>query len=792
MPGTKRPAGEKPKHFPRAGEKWLKFKTLDYAGSRLRFTSRPALVESRMDVQEHLATQTPFTFDPRVTPNLASQEYWVAPQGDLEEKYCDSSEQKLEDDYILDDELEEVVLSTSAGQTGKGQNEMLATWMRIYATSYLRQVYRQYQPPDHGEMCVCGGGSPPSFKCRDCLSSPFLCKDCVTVSHKYMPTHCIWQWNGSFLKYISLHEMGLQIPLGNHRTTCPIGQSRTLTLGDVTGFHQVTIVFCRCLASSTHAPSDYQQLLDARMFPCSDERPTSVFTFSALHMFHIAATEAKLSGGRFYALLVRETPSSLRRSGINRYREFMRVAQEWMWLQTKKRSGSLDALTREQLLVRCPACPRLGYNFEASDVSDDNQYLYTTHISYDGSFQLVRRQRAEDNHDTCLTERSLFFVDSDSYKKYLTFTKDDAFKNTKLSDCNNHKAAIGAWSLYEGLEVTGIGACSCARHSFYMPNGVRFAYTDYAVGSVMTTLKNEGCDNIGFYYDIYCHWQQNWWKRAETLPEPVLPPTYFIGGIPKFHWAGHTDSCYTWYSLNNMHGAGRLDAEGCERLWADANQALSSTANKGSGSRADSLNYLFQDWNWRRVTATSSLLLRKEKEAVTMSKEKRAQWEVFDGCIRLQLRQEWEKLSTLPRIEKGKWTSVYVAATTPVLSVTQMLRQFCAIEQADSDATAQDEQAHEHNSFTSGDWLVKGFEIEQEQEKLRRTVREHGSTMTVGQSLDVGRRRQALQQRLSQHSQDASVFYSTEQLALYITPVDSIGKPQEAGKPETAKMALPS
>ncbi|KAG9097601.1 hypothetical protein FS749_005932 [Ceratobasidium sp. UAMH 11750] len=543
------------------------------------------------------------------------------------------------------------------------------------------------------------------------------------------------------------------------------------------------------------SPSDYQQLLNARMFPCSDERPSSAFTFTVLRTFHLAATDGKMSGGRFYALLSHLTTSTFPDSVPDRYREFMRVARQWMWLKTKQRAGDLHTNESQALALRCPACPRIGINFIDQDVDHSNRYQYTIHISYDGSFQLVRRLRTEDDHDICLTGDTMYFVGTESYEAYLSQVGDTGCKNTKVGDCNNHKAAIGAWTLYEGLAVTGVGACSCAHHAFYMPRGVvnyykgeRFAYTDYAIASVLKQLQGEGCDNVGVYYDIYCHWSRNWWTRAASLPSPITKPSYFMGGIPKYHLAGHTDPCYAQFSLNNMPGVGRLDAEGCERLWADANQASRSTSNKGSGARIDSLNYLFQDWNWRKTTYIASHLVRKLKEAVDASSEKRAQWDEFNACLDPSLSREWFNLDTKPyHDQNGQWTSVYLSTAPPAMSVTQSLKKLREMESTDNHT-----QDQSYEVFSAADWIAEGLQIELIQEKIRRDVKDYGSSPTPSQALDISRRRQALQDRQTRHSKDASLFYSPEQLAKYVLPQEPASPGTVRGKPETYKLALPS
>ncbi|KAG8702211.1 hypothetical protein FRC08_003634, partial [Ceratobasidium sp. 394] len=389
----------------------------------------------------------------------------------------------------------------------------------------------------------------------------------------------------------------------------------------------------------------------------------------------------------------------------------------------------------------------------------------------------------------------MYFVDTAAYEAYLTAADDGSIQNSRVGECNNHKAAVGAWTLYEGLAVTGVGACSCARHAFYMPRGVvnyykgeRFAYTDYAIASVMKQLRDEGCDNVGVYYDIYCHWSRHWWTRAARLPTPITKPAHFIGGIPKYHLAGHTDSCYIRFSLNNMPGVGRLDAEGCERLWADANQASRSTANKGSGSRLDALNHIFQDWNWRKTTSIASHLVRKFNEAIAMAEEKKAQWDEFNECIAPVLRDKWSQLDTRPHVDKhGNWTSVYLSVAPPALSVTQSLRKLREIEKSQDGSSSNPAEV-----FTAGEWLAEGLEIELVQEKLRRTVKAYGSSPTPGQALEIGRGRQSLQERQTRHSRDASLFFSSDQLAKYVLPDGLTANDVVGGKPETMKLLLPS
>lgn len=57
-------------------------------------------------------------------------------------------------------------------------------------------------------------------------------------------------------------------------------------------------------------------------------------------------------------------------------------------------------------------------------------YLFSQQLSYDGSFQLVRKNKAFDQYDTCLSDGMKYWVDCQGYKDYLTARQDDAYKQS--------------------------------------------------------------------------------------------------------------------------------------------------------------------------------------------------------------------------------------------------------------------------------------------------------------------------------------------------------------------------
>lgn len=88
---------------------------------------------------------------------------------------------------------------------------------------------------------------------------------------------------------------------------CPTGLdewgNRFLTVVDVKGVCFLRAAWCRCL----NAPSQRDQLLDARLWPSSQRRPQTVFSFSFLRQTQIETLTCKTSIGRLWKKAKRTT-----------------------------------------------------------------------------------------------------------------------------------------------------------------------------------------------------------------------------------------------------------------------------------------------------------------------------------------------------------------------------------------------------------------------------------------------------------------------------------------------------
>lgn len=119
-----------------------------------------------------------------------------------------------------------------------------------------------------------------------------------------------------------------------------------------------------------------------------------------------------------------------------------------------------------------------------------------------------------------------------------------------------------------------------------------------------STLRLRCLDSLNVSYDIACQWHKHLWERMSALPanyhqDYVSKTIRFF--VPKFHLPAHIAKCQTTYSFNWSRWVGRTDGEAPERGWSNINPVASSTKEMGPGSRRDTLDDHFGDWNWKKV-----------------------------------------------------------------------------------------------------------------------------------------------------------------------------------------------
>ncbi|KAF7321649.1 CxC2 domain-containing protein [Mycena kentingensis (nom. inval.)] len=607
------------------------------------------------------------------------------------------------------------------------QDEAMRRWQESFRDDYLEALLWLDGRGADVESTSCSRCRlhRPQYRCTECHSSGFLCKQCVLDTHAIFPFHWVEEWTGSFFAKISLGSLGLRVQLGH-----PVGESCSVPLAGpddfhilhLNGIHPVAVDFCGCRAGG---PVSFPlQLLHARLYPATTARPQTCATFACLDNFHSLSLHAKTSAYDYYASLELLTDGSGNKPP-NRYKAFMRMARQFRHLLLLKRRGRGHAATGSagtasgELALRCPACPRPGINLPDNwqDAAPADQCLYVIYLAMDACFRLKRRLLGGDLRDPGLGTGWAYFVEWWPYREYLKTITDQK----EMSTCSGLAALDHANTKFSrGYSATGVGAGICARHEFVQPNGVgdlqrgeRYGNMDYILASLLRYVDQRLRKVLS--YDIACQWGKELKERLAKLPPLVrlnliLSLCRFV--VPKMHILAHIFLCRLLFDLRLVPGSGQTDGEGIERLWSSIAGLAASSKLSGHGARADLLDDHWSFWNWCKTVGLPALLRRRLDNA-------RIQLEKQEEALRVFSERQAEHVPAwLKMVEEfeadGSRPNPYASAQMDALSEKEVREQLEAEER---------EQAQKGaiplHTVSPSEFMVFALELEDQQRHIR-------------------------------------------------------------------------
>lgn len=125
----------------------------------------------------------------------------------------------------------------------------------------------------------------------------------------------------------------------------------------------------------------------------------------------------------------------------------------------------------------------------------------------------------------------------------------------------------------------------------------------------LSSLSQNAPTKLVVSYDIACQWSLNLVKRCEAYSPNAMSAGHEYSVkylVPKFHIHAHIPICQRDYNFNYEPRVGRTDGEAPERGWAATNAVANSTKEMGPGSRSDTLDDHFGDYNWRKICSIGS------------------------------------------------------------------------------------------------------------------------------------------------------------------------------------------
>lgn len=182
---------------------------------------------------------------------------------------------------------------------------------RGFRLHYLPRLFER-ESFNSDVLCSCGT-STGTFKCLDCFSGRPFCRSCLHQTHRCHPFHRIRHWissgDGSRFESSSLYNTGFVLYLGHNGIPCestradqPRGPT-TMTVVHTTGVHSVHTSYCQC----PHAGERHEQLFDYGIFPATELRPQTGFSFQVLDHFHLLNLRSKMAAWDYWGSLVAMT-----------------------------------------------------------------------------------------------------------------------------------------------------------------------------------------------------------------------------------------------------------------------------------------------------------------------------------------------------------------------------------------------------------------------------------------------------------------------------------------------------
>ncbi|KAJ7857183.1 hypothetical protein B0H13DRAFT_1641118 [Mycena leptocephala] len=610
--------------------------------------------------------------------------------------------------------------------------------------------------------CACGKPSRVrKVACTDCQQAPLLCAQCWVDKHRTMPTHWAFVWNAQeqffektdFCRVIKNAVIGL----GHYGERCRDADlGRSFTLVDSNGIHATALAFCRCkTADGKRGQPEFQQLLQAGIFPGSVKDPKTGYTLGLLQYHRQQRSQGKGSAYNFALVLQRMADPFFAGAVPDIYGNFLAISRFYEYLQVTIERGEAHGLdiplpgevdrpypNRPEgfLGINCAACPERGVNMPmVVSVPRYLRHLISQSLTLDGNWKANLFFKRDDGSDTALTDGKMHFPKQKEFEEFAkTYVVPDDDKVNQFQCCTTNIGSIRhqGHAKYGNTAVSGVVACACD-HTVLgslvdMLKGEAFALGTYAQREQLRHTNSpphdpETASPINFSYDSWCSFVVNQVKRALVLfPEEEWLHTLLAcveGQIPADHINGHGSDCKTTWQAVYFGCRAHFHGETAEMIWAFLNPLGSSTRQMTGAARHDIINFVMHAWNTLKVLRAAELLAAERVDALRL-------FELHMAVVEDLSRQHatevpgWSRLSRkTEKSASGKPRSVYQHEATTGLTLESVLATMIAAEQE------KQRQNDGHEASTPiAQWIHDGMSIERSQcltIALLRNHREH-------------------------------------------------------------------
>ncbi|KZV78847.1 hypothetical protein EXIGLDRAFT_783167 [Exidia glandulosa HHB12029] len=623
----------------------------------------------------------------------------------------------------------------------------IAYWRRTLFSLEYDPVVGTPCPCEHGQPH--GEGGPRVWRCVDCSDQRACCSLCLRARHQCLPFHKVQQWNGKFFARSSLNDAGVRLFLGHEGVPCPnLNQDSAIVIkiGDVSGIHSMTVHKCECRGYGEDPEALYAQLLRARLFPATFERPQTAFTFALMEHWHLDVLQGKKPVYDYWISLQRRTHVVAK--DLTGYREFLRAGRFWRDLTSRKQSGQGQGIDDflpanrypGSVAVVCPACPEPGFNLPDDwyEKLDDPKSGFTLIkvLGIDGAYKTYLKVKRHDPLDRPTNSGGAYFSPFDDTLEYeLLF---ELIPEEPGGPCPGvdgmHRAAGG-----RNTQFSGVVAVVCVRHSIFcarsfvnLRKNEKFSIMDLALKNSFGP-KPDPRLRVVISSDRACqYWIKILERWARQFPDAAAHHKIIedaVWRVPKAHVVGHTEECQYGLHFGYLPGGGRTDGEGVERPWPETNATGMITKDANAGHREDILNDTQRDWCWKKTVGMADFLKSKAKDAALNLKRTKMELEEYEASLEKTDIERWN--AEFPsedawRDENGQLQSRYRADATKVPKRGHLLQMIAEEEQKRGGMWAKGKGPMA--------LLRRLIDLEERQEKLKKKANNLADNDRVGQA----------------------------------------------------------
>ncbi|KAJ2935276.1 hypothetical protein H1R20_g1819, partial [Candolleomyces eurysporus] len=286
-------------------------------------------------------------------------------------------------------------------------------------------------------------------------------------------------------------------------------------------------------------------------------------------------------------------------------------------------------------------------------------------------------------------------------------------------------------------------------------------------------------------YDIACQWFIHLLMRLAQIDPtcPLLCPEVEIRFlVPKFHLPAHIPACRNRFAFMLTPGAGLGDGEAPERGWGELNPLATSTCDMGPGTRRDTLDYHFGDYNWRKIVRLGDSLLKKMVTATSDVAEHVIAHQELESTISPEKLQTWTEAMLAWELDPSSPNPYEIAVKTPTQAA---VRRQLAAEEEQALTVGVDVALSDEVSPSS--LIARGIDLEGEQRSLKTLTNSLWEHSQDHQITRVTLRSNALMRKLEE-------WFSLLQLYIPASILLRKREPQrkESPKPFDVRLWLPS